>query len=111
MTPIAIGSALVTGYFLLQAKVPCGAKIRDRDEVTGDFLLCRNNASGILGGCKQFQAHKWGNLKLIASRSTWGQFMRSILRKTNGQAAAVSALASSFSALIAVGALLVNATK
>jgi hypothetical protein len=109
--PLAIASVLTTGFFMFQARVPCGAKIRERDRETGEFLLCRNNAKGILGGCGQYEAHKWGNFKLIISRSTWGQFVRSLLRKTSGQAAAISALASSCSVLVAVGALLVNAAK
>jgi hypothetical protein len=111
LAPLAVASALTTGFFLFQARVPCGAKTRQRDRETGEFLLCRNDAKGLLGGCGQYQAHKWGNAKLIISRSSWGQFARSLLRKVSGQAAAVSALASSCSVLVAVGALVVNAAK
>lgn len=110
LVPIAILSGLSFGFLLFQAEVPCGAQIRDRDPVTGEFLLCRNNANGILGGCR-YKSHKWQNLKLIVSRSTLGRFMRSLLRRTSGQAAAVGALASSSSAVIALLALLVNVAK
>jgi hypothetical protein len=109
--PLAVLSALSFGFLLFQARVPCGAKIRDRDPVTGEHLFCRNNASGMLGGCPQFASHKWQNLKLLISRSTWGQFFRSLLRKASGQAAALGALASSASVVIALFALLVSIAK
>ena len=66
--PLAIMSGLSLGFIFFQAKVPCGAKIRERDPVTGEFLFCRNDAKGILGGCGQFKAHKWQNVRLIVSR-------------------------------------------
>jgi hypothetical protein len=110
VAPIAIMSGLSLGFLLFQAKVPCGAQTRERDPVTGEFLLCRNNASGILGGCS-FKSHKWQNLKLIVSRSTWGRFTRSLLRRTSGQAAAIGALATTSSAVIALFALFVNIAK
>lgn len=105
---LAIMSTLTLGFFLFHARVPCGAETRDRDRETGEYLLCRNNAHGILGGCRQYQAHKWQNAKLIIKRSTWGRFLRSLVRKTNGQAAAVGALAACPSAFVALCTLLVN---
>lgn len=91
VAPLAVASTLTMGFFMFQAKVPCGAPIRERDPETGEHLLCRRDAKGILGGCGHFQAHKWSNEKMIVSRSSWGRFVRNLLRKTNGQAAAVSA--------------------
>lgn len=108
--PLAVVSALSIGFFLFQARVPCGALNRKRNDITGDLEWCRNNATGILGGC-HLKSHRWQNAKLLFSRSTWGQFARTLLRKTNGQAAAVNALAASASAIIAVGALIVTAVK
>lgn len=59
--PLAIMSGLSLGFLLFQAKVPCGAETRQRDPVTGEYHFCRNDARGILGGCGNFKAHKWGN--------------------------------------------------
>lgn len=108
---LAIMSSLSLGFFLFQAKVPCGAQTRQRDSTTGEFLLCRNNAKGILGGCGQYQSHKWQNAKLMVSRSTWGRFGRSLIRRTSGQAAAVSAVGTTSSAIIALFALFVSLAK
>lgn len=107
---IAIMSAFTTGFFLFQARVPCGAEIRDRDPETGEYLLCRKNASGILGGCG-YKSHRWQNLKMIVRRSTWGRLVRSLFRKASGVAASLSALATAASAIIAVGALIVTIVK
>lgn len=109
--PLAVMSTLSLGFVLFQARVPCGAETRQRDRETNEYQLCRNNAHGILGGCRQYEAHKWGNAKLLITTSTWGRFLRSLLRKTSRQAAAVSALAGSVSAVIALGALVVAALR
>jgi hypothetical protein len=108
--PPAVASLLSVGFFMFQARVPCGAINRKRNNITGDIEWCRNNASGILGGC-HLKSHRWQNAKLLVSRSTWGQFGRTLLRKANGQPAAINALAASASAVIAVGALVVTAIK
>lgn len=52
-----------------------------------------------------------GELKLIVRRSTWARFIRSILRNTEGKAAAIGALATSFSTVIALGVLFVVMVK
>lgn len=109
--PVAVLSAVAMGFFLFQAKVPCGAETRQIDRDTGEYLLCRNNAKGLLGGCPQVIAHKWGNAKLLIKRSTWGRFLRSLVRKTSGQATAIGSLATVGIMLTAVGTLLVTIIK
>jgi len=107
---IAILSVLATTYFLFQARVPCGAETRDIDPETGMHLLCRKNATGILGGCG-YKSHRWQNLKLLVRRSTWGRLGQSLFRKAAGAAATLSALATVASAVIALGALFVAMAK
>jgi hypothetical protein len=79
--------------------VPCCAENRD-----GTF--CRNNASGLLGGCQIIQ-HRWQNVKLLIRRSCWVRFARGIFRRFEGGAAALSAMGSVVSTLIATGGLVV----
>jgi hypothetical protein len=96
---IAIVSVVASLFFLFQAKVPCCAENRD-----GTF--CRNNASGLLGGC-HLMNHRWQNLKLMIHHSSWGRFARGVFRRFEGGAAALSAMGSVASALIAAVALVV----
>jgi hypothetical protein len=63
-------STLAAIFFLFQAKVPCCAENR-----VGTF--CRNNAWGLLGGCRIVQ-HRWQNVKLLIHRSSWGRFFRGV---------------------------------
>lgn len=109
--PIAFMSTLTMGFFLFQSKVPCGAETRTRDAETSEYQLCRNNAKGLLGGCGQYKAHSWGNAKLIMKRSTWGRFLRSLVRRTSGQAAAIGSLANVGIMMTAIGTLLVAIVK
>ena len=94
-------SMLVTVYMLLQAPVPCCARNRD-----GTF--CRNNGRGIFGGCKQVGQHRWQNAKLLIQRQSWAQLARGLFRGIGGQAAAISAVAGSLSAIVAAITLVVK---
>jgi hypothetical protein len=94
-------SMLVTVYMLLQAPVPCCARNRD-----GTF--CRNRGRGVFGGCKQVAQHRWQNAKLLIERQSWAQLVRGLFRGVGGQAAAISALAGSLSAVAATIALVIK---
>ncbi|HEX3781429.1 MAG TPA: hypothetical protein VHX38_17350 [Pseudonocardiaceae bacterium] len=100
--PIVLGvvSVLVVVYFLFQAPVPCCAETRDR-------TTCRNNAKGILGGC-HIESHKWQNVKLLIRRRLWGRLASGLFRQVKGNAAAISALAGSTSAIAAGVTLLMK---
>ena len=63
------GWALVTAYFLFQAPVWCGAEGRQGP--------CRNNAAGILLGCKLRQ-HKWQRLKLAFVPRRWRELNKGL---------------------------------
>lgn len=102
-TPIAVMSTLAFGFFLFQAPVPCCATTR-REE------WCRNNASGILGGC-HFKQHRWQNLKMLVDRTTRTRAANGILRGISGKAATLSAVIAACSLLVAVGSLLVSMNK
>ncbi|RZT88771.1 hypothetical protein EV383_5717 [Pseudonocardia sediminis] len=108
--PIAVLSGLATAYMLLQAPVPCGAPIRKRN-TDSDQEYCRRNARGLLGGCNQNVQHKWANLRLLAARSQWGQFLSRVMKDGKGFAASVSAVATSGATIIALGALIVSVLK
>jgi hypothetical protein len=94
---IALLSTAVVLYCLFQAPMWCGAETR-----AGEF--CRNNAYGILMGC-HLKQHKWQKMKMAVRRQSWARLWRSLLRSVGGQAATVSALAGSMSAVVAVLAL------
>lgn len=100
--PIILGvlSLLIVIYTLFQAPVPCCAKTRD-------YEYCRNNASGLLRGC-HLEAHKWQNIRIIAGGHGWSRFARGTLRRASGNAAAISALAGTTSAISAVVTLLIK---
>lgn len=93
-------SVLVLLYTLFQAPVPCCAKTRQ-------YEFCRNNASGLLRGC-HIEAHKWQNLRLMASGGSWSRLGRGLFRRVGGNAAAISALAGAASAITAVVALIAS---
>jgi hypothetical protein len=97
---LAALSALSSIFFLLRARMPCGALNRD-----GTY--CRNNARGVLGGCNQVVAHKWYKAKMLRRRSTWGRFASAAFLKFESKAATFGALATCLSTLIAALALLV----
>ncbi|MES5822869.1 hypothetical protein [Streptomyces sp. RG80] len=48
-------------WFLFQAPVPCGAKIRKEGQT------CRNNARGLPRGC-HYEQHKWQRVRSLAVR-------------------------------------------
>lgn len=61
MTAVVGLSAVTLLYFLFGAPVWCGAPNRNG-------TLCRNNASGLLLGCRRVRYHKWLKLKLLVPR-------------------------------------------
>lgn len=91
---LIILSGLILIYTLFQAPVPCCAETRE-------YEFCRNNASGLLRGC-HLEAHKWQNLKTLARQQAWARFARGIFRHVSGNAAALSAIAASVSAMAAL---------
>jgi hypothetical protein len=97
---LAVGSFLGLSYFLFQAPVPCCAKNRD-------LTFCRNNAHGIIGGC-HIKQHKWQNFKMLIHRQSWARLAQGLFRRVSGNAAAVGALASSMSAMVATITLIVK---
>lgn len=107
---VAALSTVTMSFFLFQAKVPCGAENREVDRKTGEYTLCRRDANGLLRGCS-LKAHKWGNAKLMVSRTGWGRLIQSMARNGAGKATAVGALANIGSVLVAIGALLVSLAK
>ena len=100
--PLVLGviSLLVVVYFLFQAPVPCCAENRDH-------TFCKNNAKGILGGC-HLESHKWQNVKLLIRRRSWARLAGGLFRQVKGNAAAVSALAGSTSAVAAAVTLVIK---
>jgi len=107
--PILVMSGLAVAYMLVQAPTPCGAPKR-KTSINAEQLYCRKNAKGLLGGCDIIQ-HKWANVRLLAARSTWGVFLRNMTSDGKGLAAGVGALASTSSALFALGTLLFNLSR
>ena len=102
-SPIAIMSVLAAGFFLFQAPAPCCAETRK-----GEW--CRNNGSGVLGGC-HFRNHRWQNVKMLLDRELRQRAANGILRGISGKAATLSAVISTLALLVSVGMLLVNMSK
>ena len=69
--PLAIASTLASAFFFLQVKAPCCAENREVKAKSGDPTFCRNNAKGILRGCRR--GARWQNAKMIGHRSLWGR--------------------------------------
>lgn len=110
--PIAIMSALALGFSTFRAETACGAPTRDQDPETGDYLLCRNQARGVFGSCRQYRAaHRWGKAKMLLKQTYWGRLLRALSLNSGSKAAALSALATSASTIIALAALGVTALK
>lgn len=68
---LVVLSVIVTGYFLFQAPIWCGAVNR------GEKTLCRHNASGLLLGCSLRQ-HKWQKLKMMFVPPLWRKLNRGL---------------------------------
>ncbi len=102
LTPLPLGimSISVVVYCLFQAPVPCCAQTRASE-------FCRNNANGLLQGC-HLESHKWQNVKMMIRRHSWAQLGRGVFRRISGNAAALSAIAGSVSAVAAVVTLIVK---
>lgn len=92
---LVVLSLIVTGYFLFQAPIWCGAVNRDQ-------TLCRRNASGLLLGCSLRQ-HKWQKLKMTFVPPMWRKLNRGLwANPTTGLATigAVVGIVSTFASLI-----------
>ena len=94
---LVVLSLAVTGYFLFQAPVWCGA-------VNRDGTLCRNNASGLLLGCRLRQ-HRWQKLKLAIVPHRWRQLNRGLWVSPRAGVSTAAAVAGVLSALAALTSL------
>ncbi|WP_233573817.1 hypothetical protein [Amycolatopsis panacis] len=97
---IAILSTGVVLYCLFQAPTWCCATTRK-----GQF--CRNNANGILLGCRLRQ-HKWQKPKMAFREQALSEAGRRMLSDLSGKAASLSAIAGTVSAGAATVTLLVK---
>ncbi|MEU9899030.1 hypothetical protein ACIBCS_11695 [Streptomyces phaeochromogenes] len=94
--PIIVGlSVAVSVYAAFQVPVWCGAVNRD------GRTYCRNNAYGILMGCRNRQ-HRWQKLKMIVLRSKVGDVSRAVFPTAKEKFNAVLAVGGLLSAIAAV---------
>ncbi len=98
--PLGIGSGLVLLFTLFMAPMPCCAETREE-------LYCRNNGTGILGGC-HIKAHKWQNAKALVRQQSWAKLSRHVFGSVSGNATAISAAAATTSAAAAVITLMLK---
>lgn len=94
---ILIASSLTLLYMLFAAPSWCMATTRDGNG-------CRRNSSGLLLGCS-LREHKWQKMKMAFRASKWGELFGRFWGNTANSAAAVSAMATTLSALVAAVAL------
>lgn len=100
-SPLLIaGSVLTLVYLLVGAPMWCMAENRDHSS-------CRNNANGLLLGCR-IREHKWQRLSMLRRRQRWGELVRKRWASFGGCAASVSALAAVVSALTGAVGLVAN---
>lgn len=85
--------ALSFVWFLLQAPLPCGAPIRQQG------LTCRNNARGLLRGCRVEQ-HKWQRLRSLFVRPRLARVTRELFPNALTGLATVGALATLVSTVV-----------
>lgn len=64
---IIVGSSMSFLYMLFMAPVWCMAPTRSGSS-------CRNNANGLLMGCK-LRNHKWEKMKMLVRRHRWADLM------------------------------------
>ncbi|WP_433189776.1 hypothetical protein [Actinoallomurus sp. CA-150999] len=93
-------SVMTVAYFLFQAPGWCGADNRDG-------TLCRNNAHGLLMGCR-LRHHKWQKLKMVFIPHAWRELNRGLWASPQDRVATVSALGGAASGIAAVIALFVT---
>ncbi|MEU9158520.1 hypothetical protein AB0D59_50370 [Streptomyces sp. NPDC048417] len=94
--PVVVAlSVAVSVYASFQVPVWCGAVNRDGK------TYCRNNAYGILMGCRNRQ-HRWQKLKMIVLRSKAGDFSRAVFPTAKEKFNAVLAVGGLLSAIAAV---------
>ncbi|MBC9729976.1 hypothetical protein [Streptomyces sp. TRM68367] len=93
--PIVVAlSGAVSAYACFQVPVWCGA-------VNRDGTYCRNNAYGVLMGCRNRQ-HRWQKLKMIVLRSKAGDLSRAVFPTAKEKFNAVLAVGGLLSAVAAV---------
>jgi hypothetical protein len=91
---IAILSVLALAYFLFQAPLTCGAKIRDKEPR-------RNNSHGLLLGC-WIRQHKWQRARDVFVSRKWQGTIRDLTASPKDVLGTVGGLASVISLIIAV---------
>jgi hypothetical protein len=94
---IAIASAVSVLYVCFQMPLPCGAWNRDRTR-------CRNNASGLLPGCR-IEQHRWQTAKLILASGGWEELRAKTLASWKRALPALVAGATIISGIAAVAQL------
>ncbi|MBP2402495.1 hypothetical protein [Streptomyces syringium] len=92
---IFVLSLAVSAWALFQVPVWCGAVNRD------GRTYCRENASGLLMGCRRRQ-HRWQKLKMVVARSKAGDVSRAIFPTAKDKFAAFIAVGGLASAIAAV---------
>ncbi|MCM3806139.1 hypothetical protein [Streptomyces malaysiensis] len=78
-----------------QAPVPCKAPIRGRDDG------CRNNAYGLMLGCRQVRQHTWANLRLLFLRRQVREFCKGLFSDGPHTVATLAGIGSFLSGLLA----------
>ncbi|MGH3313330.1 MAG: hypothetical protein ACRDP3_22545 [Streptomyces sp.] len=79
----------------LQAPVSCKAPIPGRDEG------CRNNAKGLLLGCRQVRWHTYDNLRLLIYRRQMRKFCSGFFSDTPHTVVTLAGIGSFLSGLVA----------
>lgn len=78
-----------------QAPVSCNAPVRGRDDG------CRNNAYGLMLGCKQFRQHTYANLRLLFYRRQVRKFCEGLFSDAPHTVVTLAGLGSFLSGLVA----------
>lgn len=92
-TVLLAASLLAGAWFLFRAPVWCGARTRQDER-------CRNNASGLLMGCRLRQ-HKWQNLRALLNIPQWSDLVAGMMTGAAQRVATLSMVATMLSAVIA----------
>ncbi|MCF3105610.1 hypothetical protein IPZ58_29045 [Streptomyces roseoverticillatus] len=93
---VIVLSAAVLLWSFFQAPLSCGASVRGRDDGY------RNNASGLLMGCRQFRQHRWQKLKMLIVRRKMRDFCSGLFSDGKATLVTLAAVGSFLSGLAAL---------
>ncbi|MEU2854050.1 hypothetical protein [Streptomyces syringium] len=93
---VIVLSGATAAWCFFQAPLSCGAPVREHDDG------CRNNASGLLMGCRQVRQHRWQKLKMLIFRRQLRAFCSGLFSDGKATIVTLAGAGSFISGLVAL---------